>query len=259
MRRLPAVILITGLLLGAGMMAAAQSGLPAEIADYTKWTKVNATLMVDLNNRRAGGGPKNTYTNLQPEQLREIVAPGGRVRRLFPDGTIFVRETLDADAGFVRLVVAQKKDPRETRTRGWIFSSFFGRSAATEPFTERPLRDPVAQCLNCHGQVRASDFVFTPWTNRPDPLPARIPAQPDRVEIFNYQFGPQTLRVKAGATVVFVNHDLVVHSVKAADLSFESGNMPLFDRVFFAFQRPGTFEYFCSVHLEMRGRVVVEP
>lgn len=257
MRRLPVVALITGLLLGAGVMAAGQSGLPAEIADYTKWTKVNATLIADLSNRRAG--PKNTYTNLRPEQLREIVAPGGRVRRPFPDGTIFVRETLDPDAGFVRLVVAQKKDAGATRTRGWVFSGFFGRRATNEPFTETALRDPVAQCLNCHAQVQGYDFVFTPWTNRPDRLPGPVPTQPERVEIFNYQFGPQTLRVKAGATVVFVNHDLVVHSVKAADLSFESGNLPLFDRVFFTFERPGTFDYFCSVHLEMRGRVVVEP
>jgi plastocyanin len=106
--------------------------------------------------------------------------------------------------------------------------------------------------------MKATDFVFQPFTSRPDPLPPRLPAAADRVEIFNYQFGPQTLRVRAGATVTWVNYDLVPHDVKAADASFESGNLSSYGRYFLTFERPGTYEYFCGVHLEMRARVIVE-
>jgi len=78
------------------------------------------------------------------------------------------------------------------------------------------------------------------------------------VEIFNNRFGPEILRVKVGTTVVWANYDAVPHDVKAADRSFESGNLPLLGRYFVTFDRPGSVDYFCAVHLEMRGRVMVE-
>jgi plastocyanin len=78
-------------------------------------------------------------------------------------------------------------------------------------------------------------------------------------EIFNYAFSPRELRVKVGTTVTFANYDAVVHDVKAASAAFESGNIPTQGRHFETFSLAGTLEYFCAVHLEMRGRIVVEP
>lgn len=101
-----------------------------------------------------------------------------------------------------------------------------------------------------------TDFVFTPFLNRADLPAARTPGVPDRVEVFNYRFGPQALRTRVGTLVVFVNNDAVVHDVKAADRSFESGNLPILGRFFHTFSRAGTVEYFCAVHLEMRDRAI---
>ncbi|MGQ0568259.1 MAG: hypothetical protein ACT4P5_01820, partial [Armatimonadota bacterium] len=135
----------------------------------------------------------------------------------------------------------------------------FARTAANAPYQPLAIPDPVVRCLNCHEQMRATDLVFGPYTNRSDPLPPRAPVGGDRVEILNYQFGPQTLRAKVGATVTWANYDGVVHDVKAANRSFESGNLPQLGRFFMAFDRPGAVDYFCAVHLEMRGRIIVEP
>jgi plastocyanin len=241
----------------AAAQTSAPSGTPPEIEQYRSWTKMNAIPLTDPSNPRAG--PKNTFVNLSPAQLRDIIAPGGRLRQPFPDGTIAVRESLDVDAGFVRVLFVQRKDSTQTRTKGWVYTGFT-RTAATEAYQALPIPDPVARCVNCHEQVRQSDDVFTPYLNRSDALPTRPrTAGADRVEIFNYAFGPRELRVKVGTTVAFANYDAVVHDVKAANLSFESGNMPTQGRYFETFTRPGTFEYFCAVHLEMRGRIVVEP
>lgn len=79
------------------------------------------------------------------------------------------------------------------------------------------------------------------------------------MEIFNNRFGPDVLRVRVGTSVAWANYDAVPHDVKAANRSFESGNLPLLGRYIQTFSSPGTVEYFCAVHLEMRGRVVVEP
>ena len=44
--------------------------------------------------------------------------------------------------------------------------------------------------------MKVTDLVFTPFLNRPDPLPARRVAGADRIETLNYRFAPQVLRVK---------------------------------------------------------------
>lgn len=241
---------------GAAAAPADFPGVPRDLAQYRSWTKMNAILMNDPSNPRAG--PKNTFTNLSADTLRSLVASGARLRAPFPDGAIFVRESLDIDTGFVRVLFIMTKDSKATQTRGWRFSAFT-RTAAEQTFQPLEIPDPVARCMNCHAQVKSYDLLFQPFSNRPDPLPARTPSEPARVEIFNFIFGPQTLRVRVGMTVVFVNHDAVPHDVKANDRSFESGNLPQLGRYFQLFERPGTVDYFCAVHLEMRARIIVEP
>jgi hypothetical protein len=41
--------------------------------------------------------------------MRELVASGARLRRPFPNGATIVRETLDAAAGFVRVLFIMRK------------------------------------------------------------------------------------------------------------------------------------------------------
>lgn len=253
---LPASLLVIAAVITVAAAPAQFPGVPPQFAMYRSWTKMNAILMNDPSNPRAG--PKNTFTSLSPDVLRSLVAPGARLRAPFPDGAVFVRETLDADAGFVRILFIMTKDSEATQTRGWRFVAFT-RTAADQTFQPLEIADPVARCMNCHAQVKAYDLLFQPFLNRSDRLPLPAPAGPARVEIFNFAFGPQTLRVKSGATVVFVNRDAVPHDVKANDRSFESGNLPLLGRFFQTFERAGTVDYFCAVHLEMRARIVVEP
>lgn len=248
-----AAVVLTGLLTGAAF--AQFAGVPSDLAVYRTWTKMNGALLSDPSNPRAG--PKNTFISLTPQTLRGLVVLGGRTLP-FPAGTLIVRETLDAAAGFVRVLFVMRKDPTATRTRGWRFEGY-SRNAADQPFQPIDIPDPVARCLNCHMQMKASDLVFTPYLNRPTPMPARQPSAPERVETFNYQFAPSVLRVKAGGTVAFVNYDGVPHDIKASDTSFESGNLPVLGRYFHTFDQPGTVEYFCAIHLEMRGRIIVEP
>lgn len=249
---LACAVLITPLL-GVGAQALPPSGIPSEIEPYRTWTKMNALPLTDPSNPRAA--PKNTFINLSPEVMRPLIVSGGRVQA-FPEGTIVVRETLDA-AGIARILFVQRKDGTATRTKGWVFTGYT-RPVADQPFQPLAVPDPVVRCLDCHAQVGASDYVFTPYMNRPDLLPARAPTTGDRVEIFNNRFGPASLRVRVGTAVVWANYDAVPHDVKAADRSFESGNLPLLGRYVVTFTKPGEVDYFCAVHLEMRGRVIVD-
>ncbi|MGH6953391.1 MAG: cytochrome P460 family protein [Alphaproteobacteria bacterium] len=247
------LVLLTSVLIGADAQTATSAAIP-DIERYRSWTRMNGILLNDPSNPRAG--PKNTFVNLTSDQLKAIYAQGGRVRIPFPEGTVLVRETLAPGTDIVAVLFVQRKDSSATRTRGWVFSGF-SRRAADQPLEPLAIPDPVTRCLDCHAQVSSTDFVFTPYLNRPDPPAARSPSG-ERVDIFNNQFGPSDLRVKTGAMVVWANYDIVPHDVKAANLLFESGNLPLQGRYVYRFEQAGTYDYFCAVHLEMRGRVVVE-
>jgi plastocyanin len=242
-------------LLGSALLAAAQlgPGIPADLAAYRHWTKMNGHLLDDPSNPRAL--PKNTFVNLSPDRLAALYRADGGVTGHYPDGAVLVRETLDS-SGFVRALFVMRYDHTADRTKGWVYSGYT-RTAADKPFTPAEIADPVTRCVNCHAQVSRADYVFTPYTNRTLPVPA--PTRPAHVEARNYQFGPQALHVKAGAAVTFVNYDVVPHDVKAADRSFESGNIPPFGNYTVTVTKPGTLAYFCAVHLGMRGTMIVEP
>ena len=78
------------------------------------------------------------------------------------------------------------------------------------------------------------------------------------VKIGNFTFGPQALTVAPGTTVTWVNDDDIPHTVAASDKSFRSKVLDTGDRFSMSFANPGTYEYFCSIHPHMTGKVVVK-
>jgi plastocyanin len=82
-------------------------------------------------------------------------------------------------------------------------------------------------------------------------------SQANAVVISNYTFGPQTLTVKKGTTITWVNKDLARHTVTADNGSFESpffGQGEIYSRTF---NEVGTFAYHCSPHPYMKATIVV--
>ena len=84
-------------------------------------------------------------------------------------------------------------------------------------------------------------------------------------------FSPSPLTVPLNAVVRWYNDDRVAaggayggsngtsHTINADDLSFSSGNLTpgrTFERTFAA---AGTYDYHCSIHPTMKGRVIVTP
>jgi len=76
------------------------------------------------------------------------------------------------------------------------------------------------------------------------------------VNIQNNAFKPKEVTVKAGDTVTWTNQDSAKHSV-----DFESFKSPLLGKgetYSHAFDKPGTYEYVCSIHPSMKGNVIVK-
>src|SRR5262245_18506304 len=78
-----------------------------------------------------------------------------------------------------------------------------------------------------------------------------------QVVIQDFRFEPATLEVPAGAKVTWVNHDEEIHTVTSAQGLFTSPALDGDQRFSPRFETPGTYEYRCALHPQMRGDVVV--
>jgi plastocyanin len=93
---------------------------------------------------------------------------------------------------------------------------------------------------------------------------AAVPALPVRaadmeVNIDNFAFTPNELTVKAGTAIVFRNRDDIPHTVVGTRGEFHSKALDTDESFSFTFAKPGTYEYFCGLHPQMQGKIVVTP
>ena len=90
------------------------------------------------------------------------------------------------------------------------------------------------------------------------PHPQAVAAMATTITIGNFTFGPELATVPVGTTVTWVNGDDIPHNIVAVDKSFKSKVLDTDDKFSFTFTKPGTYEYFCSIHPHMTGKVVVK-
>ena len=68
------------------------------------------------------------------------------------------------------------------------------------------------------------------------------------VEIVEFKYDPDPVRVAAGTTVVWSNSDLAAHTVTADDGSWGSEYMNQGDEFSATFDEPGVYVYICELH-----------
>ena len=79
------------------------------------------------------------------------------------------------------------------------------------------------------------------------------------VEIRNLQFSPAELEVAPGDTIVWINADLVPHTVTADDKSWGSQRLASDDRWQMTVGDGMPQSYFCRYHPSMKARLHVQP
>ena len=81
----------------------------------------------------------------------------------------------------------------------------------------------------------------------------------NRIEIKDFAFNPQTITVKSGETVTWINRDEEPHTIVSVGKQFKKSTALDTDQEFtITVGAPGTYDYFCSVHPKMTGTIVVE-
>lgn len=81
-----------------------------------------------------------------------------------------------------------------------------------------------------------------------------------KVDIQSFSFQPMVIRVRAGTTVSWTNHDTIRHNVVADKPDKAAPDGPLLGKgetYSFTFKKAGTYTYHCMPHPDMHGTVIV--
>jgi hypothetical protein len=125
---------------------AALPGIPADLAGYETWTRLNAA-PIPPRERDPHSGTKNVYASLPP-------GPDG----VFPDGAVVVKDANRPGRDHLGLVAVMRKIAGVDPAHGdWEFVEY-ARESADAAFTVLA-RDEV--CWGCHSGAAGSDWVWT--------------------------------------------------------------------------------------------------
>jgi Icc protein len=91
-----------------------------------------------------------------------------------------------------------------------------------------------------------------------DAAQARPVSRTVSIDIDNFKFGIVSLDVAPGTTVTWTNRDDVPHTVASSTKVFKSPPLDTGEAFSYTFSTIGTFEYYCSLHPRMTGRIVVK-
>ena len=113
-----------------------------------------------------------------------------------------------------------------------------------------------------HPEMKATIAVKGAGGTPPPPAPPSTTAPPvtakGDVRIADFNFAPKTITIIAGQSLTFVNTGAARHSATARDGSFDTGLLPRGQSATRSFPTAGTFLYFCTLHPNMTGTVLVK-
>ena len=79
------------------------------------------------------------------------------------------------------------------------------------------------------------------------------------VKIDNFMFAPNAVTVPVGSMVRWTNRDDIPHNVMSDDkTTFKSKTLQPDEQFTYTFDKPGAYNYLCSIHPTMTGKIVVE-
>jgi amicyanin len=83
---------------------------------------------------------------------------------------------------------------------------------------------------------------------------------PKQVSIANFKYVPETLTVAAGTKVTWTNQDDMPHTVTSTvkPRTLDSAALDTDASFSHVFTEAGTYDYICTIHRQMKGRVIVE-
>jgi len=118
------------------------------------------------------------------------------------------------------------------------------------------LRKPSAQNNNPSAPTDNSSTQTNNPITQPSDSTTSVNPKTYNITIENFSFKPAELKIKKGDTVVWTNQDSSPHQILESNFKSEKLNNGQSFR--FVFETVGTFNYICSIHPSMKGKIIVE-
>lgn len=211
------------------------------------------------------------YANEQAASVtaEELAAASLAPGEPFPYGSVLVMEVyrterdeegnvlLDENGRYVRGelfgLFVMRKEPGfgakygPLRNGEWEYAAYRPDGSVLTP------PEATTACAACHVEAgQGRDWVF--GAHRAFGVEPPSPGE-NEISVVDYIFAPGTITVTVGSEVSWIGNDVVFHTVTAEEL-FSTVLRPS-GRFNFTFEEPGTFSYFCAIHPQMTGTVVV--
>ena len=135
----------------------------------------------------------------------------------------------------------------------WIATASSGKTAVV---TNEGSNDMTIVDL-ATGSTRAVAVGKAPRKVVVQPDAAATSANPGQITIANFAFSPAEIMVMRGTQVTWTNNDAAPHGLTHKDGAPGKGVLLPGEAASRVYDTPGTFDYVCSVHPYMTGRVVV--
>lgn len=85
-----------------------------------------------------------------------------------------------------------------------------------------------------------------------------VNSAPITINIKNFTFSPNTISIKKGTNVVWINNDSAPHTITSDLGDFDSGTIAPGGSFNRTFNSLGTINYHCDIHKTMKGSIVIE-
>lgn len=80
------------------------------------------------------------------------------------------------------------------------------------------------------------------------------------VNIKNFAFSPNSITINEGDTIIWANYDDKKHTIRSYDYGYLNSPVMNYGNTYsYTFDYPGTYSYYCSIHPEMQGQIIVKP
>ena len=116
-------------------------------------------------------------------------------------------------------------------------------------------RNKTVRMLFAIGSLSLSSLIF----GQAEKEASADGPQKNQIVIKDFHFNPQTITVKSGEKVTWINRDEEPHTVVSVEKQFKKSSPLDTDQEFtITAGAPGTYNYYCSVHPKMTGTIVVK-
>ncbi len=130
--------------------------------------------------------------------------------------------------------------------RSYDYGQPYGGSYGTSPPAATPTPAEAPQPTTTPAQAPAATATLAP-----------AGGQQVEVEVFNFGFKPAEITISPGTTVIWINTSPTTHTVTDKGRRWDSGFLEAGQRYQMTFDTPGEYEYWCLLHPDMEGKVIV--